>query len=30
MRDMESWHEYQLERLANDRMAAIDYLKFFI
>ena len=27
MREMGNWREYQIERLANDREAAIDYLQ---
>ena len=27
MREMGSWRDYQIERLANDREAAIDYLQ---
>ena len=27
MREMGNWREYQKERLANDREAAIDYLQ---
>lgn len=27
MREMGNWHEYQIDRLAKDREAAIDYLQ---
>ncbi len=27
MREMGNWHDYQIERLANDREVAIDYLQ---
>ena len=30
MREMGNWREYQIERLANDREAAIDYLQLTV
>lgn len=30
MREMGNWREYQIERLANDRTAAIDYLQLTV